>query len=99
MKHFIVEVIYRVPAEALDDVTPLHREFLRAGYEGGMLLFSGPQVPRVGGIIVARAESVELIEGFFARDPYRLQGLADYRFIEFNPLHTQDFMKPWVAGS
>ncbi len=98
MKHFIVEITYRVPAEALGDVTAQHRAYLQAGYEGGMLLFSGPQVPRIGGVIVARAESFEEIERFFSRDPYRVNGLADYRFVEFNPVFSQDFMKSWVVG-
>ncbi len=99
MKHFIIEITYRVPADELGDATAQHREYLQAGYEGGMLLFSGPQVPRVGGILVARAESLEEIQRFFSSDPYQVNGLADYRFVEFNPVFAQDFIKPWVVGS
>jgi uncharacterized protein YciI len=99
MKHFVVEITYRVPAEELGEATAQHREYLQAGYQAGTLLFSGPQVPRTGGIVVARAETAEEIESFFGRDPYRVRGLADYRFVEFNPVFAQAFMKSWVSGS
>jgi uncharacterized protein YciI len=96
MKHFIVEITYRVPVEQLVEVTPLHRAFLQAGYDSGLLLFSGPQVPRTGGMVVARAASLEEIQGFFAGDPYQTQGVATYRFVEFNPVKSQAFMEPWL---
>jgi len=96
MKHFIVEITYTLPAEQVTDVTPDHRVFLQSGYDSGMLLFSGPQVPRVGGIVVARAASLEEIQQFFADDPYLKRGAATYRFIEFNPVKYQAFMEPWL---
>ena len=96
MKHFIVEITYTVPAEQLGDVTPEHRAYLQTGYDSGLLLFSGPQVPRVGGIAVARAASLEEIQQFFADDPYQKRGLAIYRFVEFNPVKNQAFMEPWL---
>ena len=96
MKHFIVEITYSVPADQLGDVTPEHRAFLQTGYDSGLLLLSGPQVPRVGGIVVARADSLEEIQRFFADDPYQKKGLATYRFIEFNPVKNQAFIEPWL---
>ena len=99
MKHFIVEITYRVPAEELGDATAQHRQYLQAGYQAGTLLFSGPQIPRTGGIVVARAESFEELANFFSHDPYQVHGLADYRFVEFNPVFAQNFMKTWVAGN
>jgi uncharacterized protein YciI len=96
MRHFIVEITYKVPAEQMTEVTPLHRAFLQAGYDSGMLLFSGPQVPRVGGMVVARAASLEEVQQFFANDPYQLNGLADYRYVEFSPVKFQTFMEPWL---
>ncbi len=96
MKHCIVEITYTVTIEKINEVTPLHRAFLQGGYDAGKLLFSGPQVPRVGGIIVARGESLDEIRGFFQDDPYQKQGLATYRFIEFNPVKFQSFIEPWL---
>jgi uncharacterized protein YciI len=96
MKHFIVEITYTAPLEQVGEVTPDHRAFLQTGYDSGLLLYSGPQVPRVGGIIVARADSLEEIQQFFADDPYQKRGMATYRLIEFNPVKSQAFMEPWI---
>ena len=59
MKHFIVELTYTAPAERLAEIVVEHRAFLQTGYERGWLLMSGPQTPRVGGMVVARAPSLE----------------------------------------
>jgi uncharacterized protein YciI len=97
MKHFIIEITYTVPFEQLADVVPEHRAFLQAGYDRGWALFSGPQVPKTGGIIVARAPSLEALKAFFAEDPFQKQGLGTYRFIEFDPVKRQAFMETWAT--
>ncbi len=99
MQHFIVIITYRVPADELGDATAEHRAYLALGYERRLLLCSGPQVPRTGGIVVARAESRDELVEFFAADPYAVRGLADHAFIEFNPVFKQDFLADWIAGS
>ncbi len=99
MKHFIIELTYTAPAERLDEIVVEHRAFLKIGYERGWLLMSGPQTPRLGGIVVARAPSLEAIQQFFQDDPYQTKGAATYRFIEFDPVRLQDWMKDWVSGA
>ena len=96
MKHFIVEIIYKAPIEEIERTRPEHREFLKKGYENKILLVSGPQVPRIGGIVIARSESMEKIAEFFNDDPYSLKGFAEYRFIEFNPVSRQEFLNDWI---
>lgn len=96
MKHFIVEIIYKAPIDKINEVRDRHRAFLEIGYSKGIILMSGPQVPRTGGIIVARADSMEDLSEFLSDDPYRKEGVADYEFIEFTPVHHQDFMKEWI---
>ncbi len=98
MQHFIVIITYRVPAEQLGEATAEHRAYLAQGYQDRRLLMSGPEVPRTGGIVVARAESRAALEAFFAQDPYAVRGVADYAFIEFNPVFFQDFLAGWTAG-
>jgi len=98
MKHFLVEVNYAVPLEQIDAVLAEHRAFLQTGYDRGLLLMSGPLNPRSGGRVVARAESLEEIQAFFAQDPYNLKGLATYAFYEFEPVKRQPFMEDWVKG-
>jgi uncharacterized protein YciI len=96
MKHFIIEITYTAPLEKIDETLPLHRQFLQAGYDKGWLLMSGPRNPRVGGIVIARAPSQNEIETFFKQDPYQLQGLATYRFFEFEPVKYAPFIETWL---
>ena len=98
MKHFIIELTYTVSAERLAEIVVEHRAFLQTGYARGWLLMSGPQAPRVGGMVVARAPSLEDVRQFFQDDPYQVKGAATYRFIEFEPVRLQEWMKDWVSG-
>ena len=95
MRHFIVELTYTVPFEQLADVIPLHRSFLQAGYERGDVLCSGPQLPKTGGIIVLRSDSLDAVKAFFAEDPFFVRGLAAYRFIEFDMVRWQPLLESW----
>ncbi len=49
------------------------------------LLVSGPQVPRTGGVIVARIHTREEVDAFVHEDPFFQEGIADYDVIEFAP--------------
>lgn len=98
MKHFMVEITYKLPIEQLGEIIPAHRAFLQTGYDCGWLLASGPQVPRTGGIAIARAPSLEAIKAFFENDPYHLQNVAEHRFVEFEPVKRQPFLEDWVTG-
>ncbi len=94
VKHFVIEIVYNsVPP---DDVLKEHREYLKIGYQKQLLLMSGPQIPRVGGMVIARAESLSEIQEFFDIDPYNVQGYAKYRIIEFNPVSHQEFLDNWL---
>jgi uncharacterized protein YciI len=73
-----------------------HRKFLQTGYDKKILLFSGPRNPRIGGIVAARADSLEDIKSFFANDPYKIYNAADYEFFEFDPVKHQAFLEDWV---
>jgi uncharacterized protein YciI len=95
MKHFIVEVVYQQPFETFGDAVAQHRAYLDEGYKRGMILFSGPLVPRLGSIFVARAESAQALADFFERDPYKTRGLADFRFIQFDPTRYHPMLRSW----
>ncbi|MBI5267573.1 MAG: hypothetical protein HY851_10115 [candidate division Zixibacteria bacterium] len=98
MKHFIVEIIYSRPFEEISEVVPDHRAYLQTGYQRGLLLMSGPQSPRVGGILIARGETLEEIRDFCDRDPYAKAGVATHRIIEFIPMSYQPYLEPWATG-
>ena len=96
MKHFVVEIDYKVSIEKIEETRMEHRNFVKAGYEKKIVLVAGAQVPRIGGIIIARGESMEEIAEFFMNDPYQIKELAEYHFIEFKPMYYQEFLKDWL---
>ena len=98
MKHFVVEITYLVPFELLDDLRPAHRSFLQIGYDKGWLLMSGPLVPHMRALVVARAPEMADLQAFFADDPYQIAGKASYRFSEYEPVQRQGFLEDWVTG-
>jgi len=98
MKHFTVEIVYTKPIEEIMKISSLHREYLKTGYDTGLLLFSGRRTDQKGGMVVARAESEREITEFFGKDPFGLNNAAEYKTTEFGPVLYQDWMKDWVEG-
>lgn len=96
MRHFVVEIIYTCPFEQFGPLVDEHRAYLKTGYQKGLLLISGPQEPRVGGILVMRADSHAAIQSFCAHDPYAVQNVARHRIIEFNPKSHIPELTAWV---
>ena len=41
--------------------------------------------PRVGGVIMMKAESSEAVNAIIAEDPFHINGIADYQIVEFTP--------------
>jgi uncharacterized protein YciI len=96
MKHFIVEITYKVTFEELQNDMPAHRAFLDEGYAKGLLLMSGPQEPKKGGMVVARAKDEKEIIEYFEKDPYHTKNLAEHRFVEFTPVKYSELIKSWI---
>jgi len=96
VKHFIIEITYTATIGKIDAILSDHRAFLQSGYDQGLVLMSGPQNPRTGGIIVARAESLEAAKQFFSQDPFQTKKAARYRFIEFSPVKHTALVRDWV---
>jgi uncharacterized protein YciI len=76
-------VILRYPEP---DTTPAHRAghtaWIGRHSDAGRFLYTGPMIPRVGGIIVADVASREELEAMLRDDPYGKAG-ATYEILEF----------------
>ncbi len=97
MPHFVVLITYRKPFAEFESLLPTHRQHLQRGVDAGIVLLSGPQNPRTGGVIIARAESPAALDRFLAADPYRINGMADFQSIEFVPGRHQAFLADWLG--
>jgi uncharacterized protein YciI len=80
---FILSLNYKVPLDVVDQHLDAHVAWLKEGYASGMVLASGRKVPRSGGVIFVRGER-EAVETYARRDPFALNGVADYTLTEVN---------------
>jgi uncharacterized protein YciI len=101
MKYFFLEGEHLVPFEERDPaIIAAHRQFLQRGYDEGRFLLSGPSVPPTGGVLVARAESLEQLKLFLADEPFCKANLMRFsKIIEFDPVQHQPFLKDWFGVS
>ncbi len=82
MKYYLINLRYIAPMAQVEEHTVAHRAYLRTKYDAGILLFSGPRVPRTAGVLFGRAEDIGVIESMIAADPFKITGTADYEIIE-----------------
>ena len=82
---FIAILTYKKPLSEVDRFLTAHREYLAKHYAAGDFIASGPQSPRVGGVILMKAESREAVNAIIAEDPFHINGIADYQIVEFTP--------------
>jgi len=95
---FVLLIDYIRPLEEVEAHLDAHRAFLAQHYAEGRFLLSGRQVPRVGGVILARGESREEIEAIARQDPFHQTGVADFRLIAWQPsLKAEDVPDDWLA--
>ncbi|OLP54387.1 hypothetical protein BJF92_19295 [Rhizobium rhizosphaerae] len=96
MKHFLLEGEHLVPFSELSDLVPLHHAFLQKGYDDGVFLFSGPQIPAHGGFLAARAESREALDTILAEEPFVKAGKMRFsRVTEFDAAQYQPILQDW----
>ncbi|MBF0731790.1 YciI family protein [Bacteroides acidifaciens] len=82
---FIAILTYKKPLSEVDRFLTAHREYLAKHYAAGDFIASGPQSPRVGGVIMMKAESREAVNAIIAEAPFHINGIADYQIVEFTP--------------
>lgn len=82
---FVIDITYISMLETVEQLVASHMAFIERGYASGLFLASGAKVPRSGGIIIARGQSVADIEALITGDPFHMAGVAKYRITEFDP--------------
>ena len=85
---FIINLTYKVPLDQVDQYLEEHVQYLDAQYALGNFLASGPKIPRDGGIIFTHVESKAQVFAAIEKDPFKINGIADYEVIEFIPRKT-----------
>ncbi|MEI7897153.1 MAG: YciI family protein [bacterium] len=80
---FAFHSVYLKPLTEVDIYLDAHRAFLKDLYSKGIIICSGPQVPRTGGFILLNAADKQAALDLMNNDPYVIHGVAEYELIEF----------------
>jgi uncharacterized protein YciI len=91
---YIALLEYTAPVDEVDYALPDHIEWVKKQYEAGHFLASGRQVPRVGGVILARPMARGKLDALLATDPLVVRKLSKYQVVEFQATRTA----PELAG-
>ena len=82
---FIAILTYKKPIEEVDRFLQAHCDYLAEHYAAGDFIASGPQTPRIGGVIMIKADNREAVDSIIVQDPFNINGIADYQIVEFTP--------------
>ncbi len=82
---FLVLLDYLRPLPDVDLHMDDHRAFLSRHYAAGHFLLSGRKAPRTGGVILAKANSLDEVTQWISEDPFRQAGVASYEIIAWEP--------------
>lgn len=82
---FIAVLTYKKPLEEVDRFLQAHRDYLAEHYAAGDFIASGPQNPRIGGVIMMKADSRVDVDAIISQDPFNINGITDYQIVEFKP--------------
>lgn len=95
---FIVTVSYTKSIEEIDRLLQAHRDFLSRYYAKGLLVCSGPQNPRTGGVIISHAADRATVDAMLREDPFYTAGAAEYTVTEFTPVKYAEGFAPFVRA-
>ncbi|WP_431522409.1 YciI family protein [Shinella zoogloeoides] len=96
---YVAILTYVRPLEEIDRHVEAHIEWLRRHYADGTFLLSGRRVPRTGGVIVTRGESLEAVEALLKTDPFQQHGLATVDIIPLQVAMAADGLKELLLGA
>lgn len=81
----------------VDNYLSAHREYLAKHYAIGDFITSGPQIPRIGGVIMIKANNREAVDAIISEDPFYINGIADYQIVKFSPtMFANDSLKSFL---
>jgi len=82
---FLILLDYLRPLSEVDVHMDDHRAFLNRHYAAGHFLLSGRKSPRIGGVILARANALDEVSQWISEDPFHQAGVASYQIIAWEP--------------
>ncbi|MFY9840273.1 MAG: YciI family protein [Xanthobacteraceae bacterium] len=71
---------------------------MQQGYDEGLFLLSGPSIPPKGGVLIARAETIDELNDYLADEPYcKAKVMRFAKVTEFDPVQHQSIRRDWFG--
>ncbi len=70
-----------------------HKTWLDQGFKEGVFLLSGSIHPKLGGFILAKDDSLEMIRTRVNLDPFVVEGIVDADILEINPSQAAESLR------
>jgi uncharacterized protein YciI len=87
MPVFAVSYIYSATEDQLNEIRPIHRQWLGVLLEKGQLLASGPMVDNPEALLIFRSDSASELAMLLDNDPFDIAGFIGSRSIQqWNPV-------------
>ena len=87
MPVFVVTYLYSATAEQLNEIRPIHRQWLAGLLEAGQLLASGPMIDNPEALLIFRSDSASELAILLDNDPFDIAGFIGSRSIQqWNPV-------------
>ena len=87
MPVFAVSYIYSATEDQLNEIRPIHRQWLGVLLEKGQLLASGPMVDNPEALLIFRSDSASELAMLLDNDPFDIAGFIASRSIQqWNPV-------------
>jgi len=94
---FIVLLTYLKSLEEVQKVLDSHITYLEKYYSLQKFICSGPQNPRVGGVILCTAKDIDEVNEIIKEDPFYYEKIAKYQIIHFTPTKYVEELKSFLS--
>lgn len=95
MKYFIVEGNLKDSDKINDNIMKEHMAYTKKAMDNGMILMSGLKEDMTGGIFIIKSETLKKVEEYLMNEPFEINGIQDYKVIEFNPHYFNQSPSEW----
>lgn len=93
---FIIELTYTKPLDVIDLYLQEHRAYIEKCCNANYIIAAGPKIPREGGILISGLKDRAQLEAILKNDPYKLNGVAEYKITEFTPVKFNKDFAPFI---
>ena len=64
--------------------------------DDGFILMSGLKSDMSGGLFIIKSDSIEKLESYLSSEPFKVNGIQDYRYVEFSAHYINEHFDKWI---